>query len=136
MPLARHPGHPGRTACYFPPRRSVGLHAPTLLLGGPHVTFVPEEALEHGDLVVRGEGEGAMNALLDLWNAGPVAATDPRHAAVPNLSWKDGAGVIHHNDKAPWITDLDALPVPDFSLAGGTADCVIGGKKTVKPRDR
>jgi radical SAM superfamily enzyme YgiQ (UPF0313 family) len=31
----------------------------------------------------------------------------------------------------PWITDLDALPVPDFSLADGTADCLIGGKKTV-----
>src|ERR1019366_5866617 len=67
----------------------------------------------------------------ELWNGGPVAATDPRHAAVPNLSWKDDAGVIHHNELAPWITDLDALPVPDFSLAGGTAECVIGGKKTV-----
>jgi radical SAM superfamily enzyme YgiQ (UPF0313 family) len=63
-----------------------------VILGGPHVTFLPDEALGHGDLVVRGEGEGAMDALLDLWKDGPVAATDPRHAAVPNLSWKDGAG--------------------------------------------
>ena len=55
----------------------------------------------------------------------------PGYAAVPNLSWKDAAGVIQHNALAPWITDLDALPVPDFSLAGGTADCVIGGKRTV-----
>ena len=102
-----------------------------VILGGPHVTFLPDEALAHGDLVVRGEGEGAMDALLDLWSHGHVAATDPRHAAVPNLSWKDGAGVIRHNELAPWITDLDALPVPDFSLAGGTADCVIGGKRTV-----
>ena len=102
-----------------------------IILGGPHVTFLPDEALAHGDLVVRGEGEGAMDALLDLWSHGRVAATDPRHAAVPNLSWKDGAGVIRHNELAPWITDLDALPVPDFSLAGGTADCVIGGKRTV-----
>jgi len=62
-----------------------------VILGGPHVTFLPEEALTHGQLVVRGEGEGAMNALLDLWTEGRVAATDPRHAAVPNLSWKDGA---------------------------------------------
>jgi radical SAM superfamily enzyme YgiQ (UPF0313 family) len=108
--------------------RSLGI---PVVLGGPHVTFLPDEALGHADLVVRGEGEGAMNALLDLWHEGPVAATDPRHAAVPNLSWQDGAGVIRHNALAPWITDLDALPVPDFSLAGGTADCVIGGKKTV-----
>jgi len=102
-----------------------------VILGGPHVTFLPDEALAHADLVVRGEGEGAMIALLDLWSQGYVAATDPRYAAVPNLSWKDTAGVIRHNPVAPWVTDLDALPAPDFSLAGGTADCVIGGRRTV-----
>jgi radical SAM superfamily enzyme YgiQ (UPF0313 family) len=102
-----------------------------VILGGPHVTFLPEEALSHAELVVRGEGEGSLNALLDLWNDGFVEATDARYAAVPNLSWKDAAGIVRHNDMAPWITDLDALPVPDFSLADGTADCRIGGKKTV-----
>lgn len=102
-----------------------------VILGGPHVTFLPDEALAHAELVVRGEGEGAMDALLDLWSEGVVETTDARYAAVPNLSWKDGSGVIRHNPMAPWITDLDALPVPDFSLAGGTATCVVGGKKTV-----
>jgi radical SAM superfamily enzyme YgiQ (UPF0313 family) len=92
---------------------------------------LPEEALARADLVVRGEGEGAMNALLDVWNDGFVPATDSRYATVPNLSWKDATGVVRHNDMAPWITDLDALPVPDFSLADGTADCQVGGKKTV-----
>src|SRR5512133_2496849 len=75
-----------------------------VILGGPHVTFLPEEALAHAGLVVRGEGEGAMNALLDLWQEGYVEATDPRYAAVPNLSWKDATGVIRHNAMAPWIT--------------------------------
>ncbi|HWQ90591.1 MAG TPA: radical SAM protein [Clostridia bacterium] len=102
-----------------------------VVLGGPHVTFLPEEALEHAPLVVRGEGEGAMNALLDLWQDGYVEGTDARYAKVPNLSWKNANGIIQHNPVAPWITDLDALPVPDFSLADGTADCVIGGRKTV-----
>ena len=102
-----------------------------VILGGPHVTFLPDEALSHAGLVVRGEGEVAMNALLDLWSEGYVEATDARYAAVPNLSWKNAAGVIQHNGMAPWITDLDALPVPDFSLAGGTADCLVGGKETV-----
>ena len=46
-----------------------------VILGGPHVTFLPDEALAHADLVVRGEGEQAMNALLDLWHAGYVKAT-------------------------------------------------------------
>ena len=102
-----------------------------VILGGPHVTFLADEAVTHAELVVRGEGETAMNALLDLWSEGYVPATDAQYAAVPNLSWKDAAGVLRHNDLAPWIADLDALPVPDFSLAGGTADCVVGGKKTV-----
>jgi radical SAM superfamily enzyme YgiQ (UPF0313 family) len=102
-----------------------------VILGGPHVTFLPDEALEHAELVVRGEGETAMEALLDLWSEGYVPATDAQYAAVPNLSWKDAAGVLRHNEPAPWIADLDALPVPDFALADGTADCMVGGKKTV-----
>jgi radical SAM superfamily enzyme YgiQ (UPF0313 family) len=102
-----------------------------VIVGGPHVTFLPEEALAHADLVVRGEGEQAMNALLDLWHAGYVKATDAEYARMPNLTWKDSAGAIHHNPMAPWIADLDGLPVPDFSLADGTADCRFGGKTTV-----
>jgi radical SAM superfamily enzyme YgiQ (UPF0313 family) len=108
--------------------RSRGL---PVILGGPHVTFLPDEAMAHAELVVRGEGETTMNALLDLWSEGYVPATDAQCATVPNLSWKDAAGVIRHNKPAPWIVDLDGLPVPDFSLAGGTADCVVGGKRTV-----
>jgi radical SAM superfamily enzyme YgiQ (UPF0313 family) len=106
-------------------------HGIPVVMGGPHVTFLPEEALAHADLVVRGEGEGAMNALLDLWRHGFLEATDVRYAAVPNLSWKDPTGIVRHNALAPWITDLDALPLPDFSLADGTADCVIGNHRTV-----
>ncbi len=102
-----------------------------VILGGPHVTFIPDEALAHAELVVRGEGEQAMNALLDLWSEAYVKAPDADYARVPNLSWKDAAGAIHHNPLAPWITNLDDLPVPDFSLADGTADCRFGGRKTV-----
>lgn len=102
-----------------------------VVMGGPHVTFLPDEALEHAPLVVRGEGEVAMDALLELWQHGYVEGTDARYAAVPNLSWKDASGVIQHNPVAPWVANLDALPVPDFSVADGTAECVIGGQKTV-----
>jgi radical SAM superfamily enzyme YgiQ (UPF0313 family) len=102
-----------------------------VILGGPHVTFLPDEALAHADLVVRGEGERAMNALLDLWRGGYVKAAEAEYAPVPNLSWKDAAGALHHNPMGPWITDLDELPVPDFSLADGTADCGFGSHKTV-----
>lgn len=102
-----------------------------VILGGPHVTFLPDEALAHAELVVRGEGEQAMSALLDLWTDGYVKAPDADYARVPNLSWRDAAGAIRHNPLAPWIATLDNLPVPDFSLADGTADCRFGGKQTV-----
>jgi radical SAM superfamily enzyme YgiQ (UPF0313 family) len=72
-----------------------------------------------------------MNALLDLWQDGFVETTDSRYASVPNLSWKDASGTVRHNPMAPWITDLDALPVPDPAVADGTADCVIGGNRIV-----
>jgi radical SAM superfamily enzyme YgiQ (UPF0313 family) len=102
-----------------------------VIMGGPHVTFLADEALRHADLVVRGEGEGAMNALLDLWQNGYVKAPDAAYARVNNLSWTDATGVNHHNPLGPWVADLDALPVPDFALADGTADCCFAGRKTV-----
>jgi radical SAM superfamily enzyme YgiQ (UPF0313 family) len=108
--------------------RSLGI---PVILGGPHVTFLPDEALAHADLVVRGEGERAVTALLELWDEGYVKAPDSIYAEVPSLSWKDAAGAVHHNAMGPWITDLDKLPVPDFSVADGTADCRFGSKKIV-----
>src|SRR5512137_2293874 len=50
-----------------------------VILGGPHVTFLPEEALTHAELGVRGEGEGAMKTLLELWRDCPARTTDPRY---------------------------------------------------------
>jgi radical SAM superfamily enzyme YgiQ (UPF0313 family) len=108
--------------------RALGIR---VVMGGPHVTFLPDEALTHADWVVRGEGERAMQALLDLWQQGCPSPENPGYATVPNLSWRDAGAVVHHNEMAPWITDLDALPVPDFSLADGTAECVVGRKNTV-----
>src|SRR5512143_3570689 len=37
----------------------------TVIMGGPHATFMPDEALEHADFVVRGEGEDTLPELLD-----------------------------------------------------------------------
>ncbi len=36
---------------------------PRIVFGGVHATFRPEEALEHGDLVVRGEAESVIEAV-------------------------------------------------------------------------
>ena len=87
--------------------RSLGA---TVLLGGPHVTFLTDEALEHADFVIRGEGERALAAFADAWEAG--RGWDE----VPNLSYRlDGA--VRHNPMQAHAENLDALPIPDLTLS-------------------
>ncbi len=81
----------------------------TVLMGGPHVTFLPEEALEYSDFVIRGEGEIPLMRFIDAWE------TDRDYKAVPNLSYKEGDTYIH-NPMRSFEDNLDQLPVSDFSL--------------------
>jgi radical SAM superfamily enzyme YgiQ (UPF0313 family) len=85
-----------------------GLGIP-VIMGGPHVTFLPEEALAHADFVVRGEGEAALQAFIDAWESGGD------YSRVPNLSYVDGGRMVE-NPRMPREGDLDAIPFPDFSL--------------------
>lgn len=80
-----------------------------VIMGGPHVTFLTEEALQHADFVIRGEGEKPLMAFINHWEK------DRDFAAVPNLSYgMDGKTI--HNPMAPYLNDMDALPYPDFNL--------------------
>jgi radical SAM superfamily enzyme YgiQ (UPF0313 family) len=79
-----------------------------VLMGGPHVTFQTEEALEHADYVIRGEGENALMVFFDAWEG----KTD--YEAVPNLSFKKN-GIVINNPLAPHPSDLDQLPFPDLT---------------------
>lgn len=71
-----------------------------ILMGGPHVSYREEEALEYADVVVKGEGEAILEKALET-ESGVVQA--------PSL-----------------ITDLDSLPFPDFSLIKGYMDWLRG----------
>lgn len=82
-----------------------------VVMGGPHVTFLAEEALEHASFVVRGEGEGPLLELVSSLETGRPTLSDIR-----GLSYRDTDGHPVHNPPAGFIQDLDSLPEPDFSL--------------------
>lgn len=78
-----------------------------VIMGGPHVTFLSEEALGHADFVIRGEGENALMEFIDAWEA------DRDYSSVQSLSYrKDGR--FFHNPKGSFIENLDEIPSPDF----------------------
>jgi B12-binding domain/radical SAM domain protein len=70
--------------------------------GGPHPSAMPEEVLEHFDLVVIGEGEETLPELL-LTIAG---GRDP--ADVLGIAYKDGGGMRFTGKRDP--VDLDLYP--------------------------
>ncbi len=79
-------------------------------MGGTHVTFSPELALDPNiDITCVGEAEGAMLDLADRLDAG--------------IGWKDVAnlcfareGVLVRNPMRGLWADLDTLPIPDRDL--------------------
>lgn len=87
-----------------------------VVLGGPHPSFLPEEALGFGaDFVVRHEGEKTLKRLVEnLQGKGDLSL-----AEIPGLSYRDGEG-IRHNPGRPLVGELDELPLPDFSLIEGS----------------
>ncbi len=82
-----------------------------VIMGGPHPTFLPDEALEYADYVIRGEGEHSLVELLEYLGTGVPALT-----GIKGLSYKNRDGGIVHNPSREFIEDLDSLPDPDFSL--------------------
>ena len=98
-----------------------------VVFGGPHASFLPEEALLHGDFCITGEGERSLPLLVEALN-GKGCLSD-----VPGLVWKEG-DTIRRTPPAPPIEDLDTLPFPDFSLldmGGRTRMGHPGGRETI-----
>ena len=90
-----------------------------VIMGGPHVTFLPDEALRHADFVIRGEGEKALSLFIDSWES------DKNFSPVPNLSYISNNGNVH-NPQTAYTCDLDTLPFPDFSLLQGKIKKIAG----------
>lgn len=81
-----------------------------VVMGGPHVTFMPEEALEHCDYVVRGEGDVTFPALVEALGKGESPE------AIPGLAYRLPDGDIRFTGRAD-LVDFENLPSPDFSLS-------------------
>jgi len=64
---------------------------PKIVFGGVHASFCPEEALEHGDCVVVGEGENVIAGLVEHGTESRIIRGTP-------------------------VEDMDALPVPNHEL--------------------
>lgn len=80
-----------------------------VIWGGVHPTVRPEEALEHADMVCVGEGEACLMELADKMAAGQD------YRGVTNL-WTRSGDSITRNPLSPLPQDLDAFPVPDYSM--------------------
>ncbi len=81
-----------------------------VVLGGPHPTFEPEEALQYGDYVLRGEGEESLIKLIENLNRrGDLRQVD-------GLCFWDKARPVY-NKAATFCPNINITP--DFSLIHG-----------------
>ena len=83
----------------------------TVLIGGPHATYLPEEALLHSDFVLRGEADETILPFIQTFekNSG--------FDEIGGLSFWDKQLMVH-NKKHFYCENLDNLPIPDFDLIG------------------
>ncbi len=87
-----------------------------VVMGGPHVSFLADEALDFCDYVVRQEGEETLVELVDhLQGKGELSS-------ILGLSYRGSDGQVIHNADRPWLTSFNELPWPDMDL-------VVGGEK-------
>jgi radical SAM superfamily enzyme YgiQ (UPF0313 family) len=82
------------------------------VMGGTHVSFLPEEGLAHADYVVRGEGEFAFQELVEAIERGEG------FEKIQNLSYLTDGRVVS-NPERPKIPNLDVNPIPDYHLIAG-----------------
>ncbi|MBK8179990.1 MAG: B12-binding domain-containing radical SAM protein [Planctomycetes bacterium] len=86
-----------------------------ILVGGPHISSMGRETLERFpdfDLAVVGEGEWALEELLDYYERGGDLAR------IAGLLWRDAQGV-RANAPQPIRKELDELPMPAWDLLPG-----------------
>lgn len=82
-----------------------------IVVGGPHVSVLPEEALNKAsiDVVIRGEGETTVLELVQCLDGSRDLST------VLGISFRKGNKVVH-NWNRDFIGNLDSIPRPAYDL--------------------
>ncbi|QWR76596.1 B12-binding domain-containing radical SAM protein [Candidatus Magnetomonas plexicatena] len=101
---------PTATRAYKHAKRAQTLGIP-VVMGGAHVSFMAEEALNYCDYVVRGEGDESIVELFNYLEKG-----SPDIKTIKGLSYRDKHGAVVNNESRPLLASLDELPIPDVSL--------------------
>ncbi|MEX2716538.1 MAG: radical SAM protein [Candidatus Sigynarchaeota archaeon] len=99
------------------------LPASKVIFGGPWPSTEYQALLDRGaaDIVVIGEGERTIVALLDALKAGTPLEN------IKGIAFKGSAGIVA-TDRPPLIDDLDALPFPAWDLFPSPSKYVISSK--------
>ena len=82
------------------------------IMGGPHATALPQEALNEGaiDVVVQGEGEYAMLELCGITNESSYSLS-----SIKGIFYKAN-GQVCKTEQRPALKDLDIIPYPAYHL--------------------
>lgn len=80
-----------------------------IIFGGPHANYMPEEALQYGNFVLRGEADETILPFIRS-----LEANNGFEEVIGLSFWNDG--VIIHNKRGLYCQNLNVLPVPDFNL--------------------
>jgi len=83
-----------------------------VIMGGPHVSFVPRQTLEecrHIDIIIRGEGERTLEELIDA-----IEREEPLET-MKGISFRDGDRIVD-NEPRPFIKNIDKIPFPSRDL--------------------
>jgi anaerobic magnesium-protoporphyrin IX monomethyl ester cyclase len=84
----------------------------TTLLGGTHVTSLPERTLTENryiDIAVIGEGERVIDVLFDH------LADHSSLKGIKGIAWRDGDTIVMNPPEA-FIENMDTIPFPDYDL--------------------
>ena len=103
-------------------------HGAITIMGGPHLTLMPDESMQYAevDLVVQGEAEKTIIEVVDALSAdrgelsdgpaGPRRFSSPAWSQILGLSYRDAGGNSVQNGLRPLQKDIDDIPWPAYDL--------------------